>query len=469
MVQIFERWRREPWRFWMTLYGVGILACGGPATGQRTPGGGTPLDPDPGVHTIGALAVQPDESGVWFVHQGTDPNGTSISLLASVDTASGSVAEVADLSGTTDRWLLFPGFGRAILLAHSEGAAPGEILGVIDTDLPAIASSAYFSGAHFREPRVSPSGAFLAVVSDSSASPQLLAIDTVALTPDPVLSAGTAESIVEAEWAHGHDWLIATQAAVAGPGSTRITRSKFDANGAPASPDVDLTIPGFCMWPDTRNIAVSPDDHWAAITLFDCATSGDPLIVIDLLDGSYRTSTARGPVTFTPDSSAIVSWDVTDAGSKLQVLPLGTLIPNDIPVPVDGLFDYFVTPGGAWIVCSPILNDGSLALYDTTTGAVSHVSGPHVSLSEFVVRPGYPELWLADQEQLWKLDLPSASVSFGGVFFPVRHLNVLPSRDELVVSEPEGGSLRFFRMSDRSVRRLVLVPSPIPPAFASGG
>lgn len=45
--------------------------------------------------------------------------------------------------------------------------------------------------------------------------------------------------------------------------------------------------------------------------------------------------------------------------------------------------------------------------------------------------------------------------------FSVGHLNVLPSRDALITSEPEGGRVRIYGMASRTVEAMIELPDPL--------
>ena len=451
------------WKGWVAFYALGVIACGGPTAGENLPGDETDLDPDPGVHTIGALAVQPDEGHVWFVHQGTDvEEGLHREYLAAVSPA-GGWQNLVDVSDTTDRWAIFPGSARMLLLAQE---SDGERLALFDaTSLAPIASNEV-SGRQWQTPRASSTGQWIAAV-DYAGAPAIDVIDGDTLEPVRLLSGEYGSAVMHVEWAHQKEWLLALHAATSEAewGASRVLRYDL-TGGIPTAPNIDIALPDLCSGYGSSMIAVSPDDRWAVFTLVDCPTQTDPLVVVDLLDGSHRISSLTGPVTFTPDSSTIVGYGSDGEGNPvLKLIDVATLEFETIPVPTGMTFEYFVTPEGNWVVCAPILaaEETSIVLYDAATGATTQLAGPSISFDEFVYRASAQQMFVVQSTWLYRLDLPAQTFAQFQVGVPARRINILPQADRLVVSEPEGGGVHFIDPVSGNITRTVTVPNPLAP------
>src|SRR5215813_1063686 len=97
-----------------------LTGCTGFSLGENTPGGDTPVDPTqplPGEHRMGAIAVEPDQDQLWVVHE-ENRAGAIMSHLAAIDPVTGETHEVYNVSGTTDRRVMFPSAGRMLLMAQ---------------------------------------------------------------------------------------------------------------------------------------------------------------------------------------------------------------------------------------------------------------------------------------------------------------------------------------------------------------
>ncbi len=477
-MQYEGRWRpagRASW-VWLGLFAAGAIACGsGPTMGENEPGGDTNIDPGWGPHVVGAIAVQPDESRAWFAHRGTRTDEASGAVhtrafFSSVDTTTGVYGDIFDVTDFHDLWVLFPQPQRGLLFAEN---AEGESATLIDAGAMAVLDSQLHPGKSWRDPHTAPSGRFTAVIDEHGSTPGIDVIDTATLTATSLLESPYVTAGVELRWTNSADQLIAVHGATTSAewGASRILGWKFEGGIPPAQPWLEIDLPDLCVNFSSRIIAVSPDDRWAVFTLIDCPTASDPLIVIDLTEGSYRISSALGPVSFTPDSSTIVSHDFdADGNPALRLISVATLESELVTLPAAGAFEFFVTAEGNQVVCSPLWSTGGLVIYDATTGATTALEGPHVSMHEFVERPGHQELWLSDMGTLYRLGLAELLLDPVELDFPVDHLNILPQQDRLVMTEANAGMIRFFSMSGMAVDLEVPLVSPLassatPPRF----
>src|SRR5438067_1701452 len=144
---------------------MGVLATG--CTGavmDNQPGQDSWLDPNfTTAHSVGALAVEKDETHVWLVHGGTKyygtPNEEHRAFLSAIDPLNGHVKDVLDVTQGTDRRMVFTGPSSAVLMTEFDGA---ERLDVLDTDGLTVQNEQVVP-ALYAGTRTSPSGRFLAV------------------------------------------------------------------------------------------------------------------------------------------------------------------------------------------------------------------------------------------------------------------------------------------------------------------
>jgi hypothetical protein len=445
---------------------LGATGCTG-AVMDNQPGQDTWLDPDfQTQHAVGALAVEKDESHVWLVHGGTKNYGQwneeHRAFLSAIDPATGHATDVLDVSQGTDRRMVFTGPGSAVMMT---GFGSAERLDVVDTDGLTIGNEKLIP-AVYAGTRTSPSGRFLVVADQSAYDTPINVIDTTTLDRAVVHHGG---DLVEAMWNHAGDRLLAI--AVDDPFGASPTAHLLRWNAAGASvaawpsPELDVTLHGY-QWDTLFSytwIGISPDDHWAVFPLIDAASGDHVLVVLDQTDGTTRVVPGSGPVGFTPDGSTIVSYGY-DAQDKtvLYMIDVATLSTEFVPVPGPSVIDYFVTWDGSFVVMSSIWDDGRIVLFDPQSGTTTQLqAGGSLGLREFVTRPGHHQLWMAsDDDDLYRLDLDQASLTRLTLGFGVKHLNILPSADRLVLGPPDGGTIRFFDLASQQVDMTVALPDP---------
>ncbi len=443
------------------------VSCTGMTSGENRPGADTWVDPptddlgdpdDPSApsisHTIGALAVEPDETHVWFVHRGRNRELVR-EHLAALDPVTNEVHSVLDVSGATDRRLIFPRDDRMLLMAQHNGQ---ERLVLFDTDtrqaIKWTTKPTWYWGT-----RRSASGEFLAVADNGSSASPLHVIDANTLEHIVVPHGGTA---IEAMWNNTSDHLLAVSATNPFSDNSTIRLLSWNVTSVQEfpAPSVDITLPGY-DWDFLFSftwIGVSPDGRWAVFPLRD-PEGQYVLVVLDQNDGSTRMVPGQGPVGFTPDSSSIVSYGYEN-GNELYMIDVVTLQTDQVPVAVNGGLSFFVTWDGNYVVATSVGGDDKLVIYDPETGESTQVEGPHVGLREFVARPGAHQLWLADLGQLYKLHLEQATLTHIPLGSSVRSLNILPTQDRLVHTAGTEGVIRLFDMATEQSDGVIALTPP---------
>lgn len=456
---------------------MAAVACGGggETDGLNEPGGDTELDPDWGLeHALGSIAVELDESNAWVVNVGQrylydeyedayvlqERRGSLVALTT--HGTSLTATNVLDVSGGSDRRISFPVEGRAIYF--EQVGFHTERIVRLDTTALAPTLERTVSG-HFTGARTSPSRELI-VANDQLDSGWRVALvhtsslETAILPQDGFMPQGVWNRTSDRLW---------TVTMGLDPMWASVKRIRVDGIGEYET-EVDVFLDGWGCDPkfDYSWVAVSPDDRWAVFPLWQ--GQDRRLTVIDQLDGSVRTIPGSGPVGFTPDGGAIVSYGATSGESVLYLTDPLTLDSElvslaDLVVP-----QYYTAPNGSWIVIAPAYGSipGQLVVYDWATGESTSISTPaSITLDEFVMRPSVPELWIVSQGELYRLDLAAAeleTVETPG--FAARHVNVLPSRDAIVITEPAGGRVRIFGMSSRTTEASLLLPDPLETTFS---
>lgn len=471
-----DGWHRALYR--ASLLGSALVvvavACGGSGGGEtdgfNEPGGDTDLEPDSWVeHGLGSVGLELDESHAWVINvgqRGYDLDGDGwddeylqrASLVAlTLDGESLHATDVLDASAGADRRISFPAPERAVYF--EQVGYHTEHMVLIDTHhlqpLLERTVSGFFTGA-----RSSPSRNYIVANDQLDGAWRLAMVHSSSLETALVPQDGFMPQGV---WNRTSDrlWTVAMGLS---PAWARVRRQRVDAVDEYET-EIDVYLDGFGCDPkfDYSWVAVSPDDRWAVFPLWQ--GSDRNLTVIDQLDGTHRVIPGSGPVGFTPDGSAIVSYGNLPgkAVSWLYLTDPVTLesravLLSDLAVP-----QYYTVPNGNWVVIAAAGGSDKIIIYDWQTGETTSLTTPlPVGLEEFVARPSSDELWMVSQEQLFKLDLGDKALeAIATPGFAIRHVNVLPSRDALIFTEPTGGRVKVFDMATREFIAGVELADPL--------
>jgi hypothetical protein len=421
---------------------------------------------------FGDIAVddRTEASFIRRVHTVTDPETakeSSTSILIAVDPDTGAARDVADLTNRDDPRLLFPKTG-VLVMSETAGHDRLELLDK-DTFAPITSEDAM---VRYHGTRMSPSRSWIAVADNTSDKAPIHILDTEMLKPTIIPHDG---EWLEAMWMNGSDELLAivfykmntpdAYARILAWSMAEVSESGFkpDTSGFWPNPKFDISVDGMTSdlafsftW-----VGISPDDHWAVFPVRDVrATGADAyaLLVVDTTTSDVRkVKNAKGPVGFTPDSSTIVSYN--DSGDqpgdqRLLLIDVASLGVDPQDVPIKGGMTYFISRDGNFVVVGSSVGGQRLALYDVDQDKITQMDGPGVGLFEFVSRKGKGEMWMVDQEELFRLDL------LQGVFEPIntdfapQHINILPKRDRLVLDGSRSDQLFFF---DPTARKTTLI------------
>jgi hypothetical protein len=118
---------------------------------------------------------------------------------------------------------------------------------------------------------------------------------------------------------------------------------------------------------------------------------------------------------------------------------------------------YFVTREGNDVVVASNLGNADLAIYDITMRKFVTVGGPPLGLENFVSRVGYDQLWIVDQG-LFTLNFQTAVLAQVPLPWTPLNINILPTRDLLVLDDASSGAIRFLSPSTLTVARTVTLP-----------
>lgn len=453
-----------------------VSGCTGLSLGEKTPGSDTYLEG-------GSIAVD-DRTETSFVLQkatqttSSDPNMAPpppASALFAVAPDTGKVRRLATMTDRTDARLLFPETG--VLLMSEIGG--NDRLELFDKDTLAPITSADMT-VRYHGTRMSPSRSFIAVADNTSEKAPIHVLDASTLVPKIIPHNG---EWLEAMWMNKSDRLAAIVFYDMDKPTARARilswtmQSVVDAGFAPdqasgfwPKPELDIDVPGVTgdilfsfTW-----VGVSPDDRYAVFPVRKLGPNDGysyELIVLDTTTSEIRTvPDAKGPVGFTPDGSTIVSYKDVPAGDttkqSLLLINTQTLAVDQEDVAIDGGITYFISHDGAYVVVASNFGGQRLVLYDVEQDKSTQMSGPGVGLNEFVARTGKGEMWIVDNEALFRLDL------FKGVFetittdFAPEHINILPKRDRLVLDEANADAIRFFDPTTRATVLTAKLPAP---------
>lgn len=457
------------------LLAPALAGCGFSIGGEILPGFDTYLE-------YGDIAVD-DRTETSFV-LGTsaatadDPDPSKI--LYSVNPATGAARELADLTGRSDARILFPWGG---VLVMSEHLGKDELrLFDAETFAPRASRDA---DARYHGARLSGSRRWIAAADGTSEHAPLHLIDAASPDLDTRIIPHDGDWL-EATWLHGEDRLFAivfhgmdryyasgepgAHARILSWSMDRVADANFsiDPSGTWIEPDLDIALPGVTGDPlfSFTWVGVSPDDRWVVFPVLQ--VEGEPvseLIVLDSQTGEIRTVPgARGPVGFTPDSSTIVSYDYSPASSadeadqRLLLIDVETLEVDAQEVPIDGAVQFFVSRQGNYVVVASNLGDQRLTLVDVDQGGQTQMPGPEVGLWELVSRTEAGELWLVDDQALFKLDLFAGTFEQIPTSFAPEHINFLPKRDRLVLDDAVAPELHFLDPETHQVTLTAALP-----------
>ena len=428
--------------------------CTGFSLGEKMPGGDTWTEPPPpkaGQHLVGRIAVERDEDQLWVVHQ-ENVEGELRAHLAAIDPDTGASAQVLDVSGATDRRVVFPSADRMILLAQRDGL---ETLVLFDTttrtQLARTTKSTYYWGT-----RTSPSGRALVVADNAAPLAPLHVIDTRTLAHRVLPHGGDA---VEAMWNHAGDVLIALS--VTDPFGERPSAKllRYDlrahdlAQPLPA-PTVVWQLDGYgwdLLFSFTW-IGISPDDRWAVFPVVargpgDGPLGGDHvLLVLDQTTGAVAQVPGRGPVGFTRDGGAIVSYEdrADGTGQDVVLIDPATHARRTVALPFDGGVSFHVMRDTDHVLATDVFAPTPLAIYDVAAGEL-RTANVAVGLRDFVSRPGYGQLFLRSGGALWSLDVGAgagAAITLPGV---IAGVNVRYGADQVVAQDV--AAARIYRVA----------------------
>ena len=385
-------------------------------------------------------------------------DGASDRTLVAVHPDTGVVRPVADLAGRTDARILFPSSG--VLLMSEEGGH--DRLDLLDASTFAVKKSESLD-VRYHGTRMSPGRGYVAVADNTSEHAPIHLIDASTLERHVMPHDG---DWLEAMWMNQRDTLMAIvfYDAMASGDAPHARILSWDVAGLQASGFVrddagfwtnrkmDIEVPH--VKPDMMFsftwVGVSPDDGVAVFPVLGVDPAGTEthtLLVLDIGTGEIRTvANAKGPVGFTPDGSTIVSYtEVADStDQQLLLIDADTLDVDPQDVPIDGGITYFVSREGNYVVVGSNWGGQRLVLYDVDSDQVTEMDGPGIGLNEFVSRLGHGELWLVDEQVLYKVDLNAGTLEGVPTAFAPEHINRLPTHDWLVLDDAQTPTMVFF-------------------------
>ncbi len=449
-------------------------ACTGLTLNENNPGG----DDGPSLGTYlenGSIAVDARTENVFVLATKTDLDTDVKTKRLQVAGLSDTRARtLANLGGLQDLRILFVEDG--VMVMGERGV--GEELIVYDKagekELRRVSSDARYHGT-----RVSRSGRFVAVADNHGGDNNRNPIHLISTHDLSTVKIPHPGDWLEMNWANTSDTLIAAQftsPTVGGEtGSVRLMSWSIDevaANnfatddtGLWALRGLDVTIPNADVdllfsysW-----VSVSPNDKYAVVPLLhrypEELKDHHRLALIELATNEVKLiDNAQGPVGFTPDGSTIVSYrnvlngDGTTNYHLLMIDPI-TIEERLLAEPSPGLIQFFVTRDGNFVLVGDFFGSNQLTLVDVDTGTTQKL-GRALNLREFVSRPGTGELYLVDNG-LFKVDLFEATVREMPQDFTPKHINRLPSSDQLVVDNTVTDKLIFLDPKDGSTIRAV--------------
>lgn len=446
-----------------------LTACTGLSLGENTPGGDNWVDPPPaaeGQHTVGAIAVEPDEDQLWVVHE-EQVGGVVRAALAAIDPETGATQDVADVSGATDRRVMFASADRMLLMAQQGGT---ESLTLFDTTtrrpIAATTKPTWYWGT-----RTAPSGRAVVVADNADAKAPLHLIDLATLAHQVLPHDGDD---IEAMWNHAGDVLLAVSVKLLPDGTPTAKLLRYDLTAhdfaAPLpSPSIVWQLDGY-GWDGLFSftwIGISPDDHWAVFPLIK-HTPGTPatqehvLLVLDQTTGHVTLAPGRGPVGFTRDSARIISYGTRAVDEETSVEDLWLIDPatreRTTVQTMFGLLSFApLRQSDHVLVSTALFEDVPLGILDTTTLTLRETSLRGASLRNYVTRSGHA--WLITGGALQDVDVATGSVTRVSTIRPPGSINIRPSKDQAIITATD--EPRLYRY-DMITRRLMGASIPLP-------
>jgi DNA-binding beta-propeller fold protein YncE len=440
---------------------VPLAACTGATLGEKNPGADTHLE-------YGAIAVD-DRSDTCFVLQSREADGVESKSLVAVHPDTETARTVLDLTGRNDARILFPKSG---ILVMSESGEKDRLDLLDPTTFQPLESAS--PGVRYHGTRMSPSREHIVVADNTSEHAPLHVIDAATLSREILPHDG---DWLEAMWMNGRDTLLAVvfydmfgtapRARILSWNVSDVVAAGFarDEAGFWTKRILDIDVPD--TNPDMLFsftwVGVSPDDRHAVFPVIgkdEIGADRHELLVLSTETGEVRkVPDAKGPVGFTPDGSTIVSYTGAESVDQSLLLINADTLEKDVQdVPIDGGITYFVSHEGNYVVVASNWGDQRLALFDVDNGKVTEMVGPAVGLNEFVSRLGHGELWLVDQQALFRLDLNAGELETVNTSFAPEHINILRGRDWLVLDDARSDQLFFFDPGDKSTVATVKLP-----------
>ncbi|MDC3962876.1 hypothetical protein [Polyangium jinanense] len=450
---------------------LALTGCTGLALGENNPGQDTWLG-------NGAIAVD-DRTETSFVlasdtEDPAQPEKIPASTLFAIDPDTGLVREAANLTGRDDPRLLFPASGLLVMSEESEK----DRLDLFDQETLALKKSVELD-IRYHGTRMSPSRSFIGVADNTSEKFPIHVIEADTLDRHVIPHDG---EWLEAVFLNKSDTLVAIVFYDQGKPTPRarllgwsmqelaIAGYPLGPTGFWAAPVFDIEVPGIA-WDLSSSftwIGTSPDDKYIVFPVRKAEVQPDDKIVYThellVLDPGTKelreVPGARGPVGFTPDGSTIVSYGDQDmnGNQELWLVDAETLEVDPEPVTIEGGISYFVSRDGNFIVVASSNGEQQLVLYDVDQDRSTQMEGPGVGLEEFVSRVGRKEMWIVDNQSLFRLDLAAGEIAEVETTFTPEHVNILPTRDRLVLDDADSNDIVFFDPNDKSVKTIVALP-----------
>ncbi|MFO0612593.1 MAG: hypothetical protein U0414_08405 [Polyangiaceae bacterium] len=459
---------------------LALTGCTGLSLGENDPNGnlGSYLGD-------GRVAVDPVTETAFTLVERTDSKTLAKSqLLFGVKAGSDTAKKVIDLGDREDPRLLFLSSG--MLVMSQKGTSEEMVL--LDRNSFAQKKTA-IADTWYWGTRVSATKNYFAVADNEGLHHDIHVIDANSLETHVMPHGGDT---LEAMFANDTDKLLAISfktaehsARILSWDMAAITAAEWKTalGGEWEGKDLDIPLEG--VDPDGLFsftwVGVSPDDKLAVFPVikFDPnAKPGDPidqqryeLVVVHLDTGETAVvPNAKGPVGFTPDGSTIVSYDEAQdtADQRLKLINSKTLEVDEEEVAIDGGISYFVSHDNNYVVVASNWGDQSLVLFDVDNKKQTKMSGPGVSLTEFVSRSEPEQLWIVESGtdsktkkpfgDLFVADFQTGDVTQIPTPFEAMHIGILPKRDELVLTDGDHGALHFFDPTKQVVVRDVKLP-----------
>lgn len=449
---------------------LACTACTGFSLGENTPGGDDWVDPPPpleGEHLLGAIAVEPDEDQLWVVHEEMRA-GARRAFLAAVDPTSGTTHDIADVTTSTDRRVMFADGNRMLFMAQSGGT---ESLTLFDTTtrtpIAQTTKPTWYWGT-----RTAPSGRAVVVADNADPKAPLHVIDLATLQHQVLAHDGDH---IEAMWNHDSDVLLAlsvTESANAPPRAKllRYDLTTHDFRQPLPAPTTLWQLDGYgwdLLFSFTW-IGISPDDRWAVFPLIKYSgTEQDAehvLLILDQTTGGVKLAPGRGPVGFTRDSRSIVSYGVRQTEEQvhedLWLIDPSTLATTVRPTSYP-LVSFAPMRHSDHVVAVHAFGGTTLEIHDLARSGARTVTMASASLADFVTKPGH--VWMESTGTVTDLDLATASVTSVALPDPAGNINIRPSFDQAVIAAATRAAI--YRV-DMTTRQLVGAPITLPRPFA---